>query len=98
LTTLIAIYYEKQLLGRCDERCYDATSADCHCVCNGKNHGIGLQQAAKNTMQDAAAWLEAQEAKDVTHRELYAKLARDLRKTAEQTLLPFTPSSDLTDD
>jgi len=98
LTTLIAIYHAKELLGRCDARCYDATSPDCDCVCGGRNHGIGLQRAAQNTLQDAAAWLDAQNAKDVAHRELYAKLARDLRKTAEQTLLPFAPSSDLPDD
>lgn len=98
MTTLIAIYHEKELLGRCDARCYDATSPDCDCVCGGKNHGVGLQQAAQNTIADAAAWLDAQEQKDVAARELFAKLARDLRKLATQNLLPFTPSSDLTDD
>ena len=32
--------------GRCDERCYDAKSTDCTCVCGGKNHGAGFEDAS----------------------------------------------------
>ena len=28
--------------GRCDARCYKATGQDCHCICGGKNHGVGI--------------------------------------------------------
>ena len=28
---------------KCDESCYDAKGNVCHCVCNGKNHGLGLE-------------------------------------------------------
>jgi hypothetical protein len=37
--------------GRCDAKCYNATHPDCHCVCGGKNHGVGLKQALENTEQ-----------------------------------------------
>ena len=33
----------------CDARCYMAKGDDCHCVCGGKNHGIGFDAAMKNT-------------------------------------------------
>lgn len=34
----------------CDEKCYNATMPACHCVCGGRNHGVGLNQAVKNTL------------------------------------------------
>ncbi len=36
---------------RCDERCYNAKHMTCHCVCGGRNHGVGLKQAIKNTIE-----------------------------------------------
>ncbi len=47
--TLIEVRNSDGVVGRCDERCYDAEHRDCHCVCHGKNHGKGLQQAIDNT-------------------------------------------------
>lgn len=35
--------------GRCNAQCYDAKSAVCYCVCEGKNHGVGLKKAIENT-------------------------------------------------
>jgi hypothetical protein len=29
----------------CDARCYNAKGTDCHCFCNGKNHGKGFEHA-----------------------------------------------------
>lgn len=43
---------------RCDASCYNAKSADCTCVCGGKNHGAGLQKAAENVRQYADELLE----------------------------------------
>jgi len=36
---------------RCDARCYEAKGKDCHCVCGGENHGIGLAAAVENTKE-----------------------------------------------
>lgn len=30
---------------RCDVRCWTATGPRCECVCNGANHGVGLERA-----------------------------------------------------
>ena len=53
MTTLIAVYSLEKCEGRCDARCYDATTPGCFCVCGGMNHGVGEKQACANTRQHA---------------------------------------------
>lgn len=36
---------------RCDARCYNGKHAVCSCICGGKNHGAGLQQAMDNVRE-----------------------------------------------
>jgi len=57
---LISVYNSGGLVGRCDARCYDATSpaSACECICGGKNHGAGQSKAEDNTRQYAEQWLE----------------------------------------
>jgi len=33
---------------RCDASCYDARHANCHCICGGTNHGLGLEHALRS--------------------------------------------------
>lgn len=33
---------------RCNPRCFNAVSKECHCQCNGINHGVGETQARAN--------------------------------------------------
>jgi hypothetical protein len=33
---------------RCDARCYNATKGKCNCICGGRNHGSGIEQALDN--------------------------------------------------
>lgn len=33
---------------RCDEACYNAKRLGCHCICGGRNHGLGLEHALAN--------------------------------------------------
>lgn len=33
---------------RCDAKCYNAKSETCTCICEGVNHGVGLEQARDN--------------------------------------------------
>lgn len=47
--TLIAVYNSDGCVGRCDAKCYNATSHECDCICGGANHGAGQQQAVANT-------------------------------------------------
>jgi hypothetical protein len=36
---------------RCDERCYSAKHKNCHCVCLGRNHGVGILKALENVRE-----------------------------------------------
>lgn len=33
----------------CNSRCYDAADKKCECICGGRNHGVGYENALKNT-------------------------------------------------
>ena len=48
MTALITVSNSDGVVGRCDAKCYDATGADCDCICGGKNHGAGLAIAQEN--------------------------------------------------
>jgi hypothetical protein len=48
---MIAVYNSEGCVGRCDAKCYDATESDCDCICGGRNHGAGLQQALENAAE-----------------------------------------------
>jgi len=58
MTTLIAVYDSDGCKGRCDARCYDATSPECKCICGGRNHGVGKNQAIENTNELATQWID----------------------------------------
>ena len=72
MTTLIAVYTSEGCVGRCDAKCYDAAEPECTCICGGRNHGTGKQQAIDNTRQLAESWVERARANglDVSHVEL----------------------------
>ena len=58
MTTLIAVYTGDGCAGRCDAKCYNAWGPECHCICQGGNHGAGKQEAIGNTREMAGSWLE----------------------------------------
>jgi hypothetical protein len=60
--------------GRCDAKCYEAREPACHCVCGGRNHGAGLQQAIENTTQHAEAWISQARARGFTDFQLAAQV------------------------
>jgi hypothetical protein len=51
MTMLIAVYNSDGCQGRCDARCYDAAEEQCDCICGGRNHGAGQEQALDNTRE-----------------------------------------------
>lgn len=57
--TLIAVYNSEGLVGRCDAKCYNASSRICEGICGGKNHGVGFTTAHDNTREYCEQWLEA---------------------------------------
>jgi hypothetical protein len=52
---------------RCDARCYNAKGDDCHCVCGGKNHGVGHDVALKNVQEHGDEMAEAYESENPEH-------------------------------
>lgn len=56
--TLIEVRNSDGLVGRCDAKCYEATSPKCTCICGGANHGAGKTQAMDNTRELAESWIE----------------------------------------
>ncbi len=62
MTTLIALYAGDGCIGRCDAKCYNAWGPECHCICQGGNHGAGKQEATASTRELPASWYEQAEA------------------------------------
>jgi hypothetical protein len=72
MTALIAVYTGDGCVGRCDAKCYHAWGPECHCICQGANHGAGRQEAIDNTREIAETWLEQVRAsrRDIVHAEV----------------------------
>jgi len=51
VTTAIAVYTSEGCVGRCDAKCHQAApGTPCDCVCGGRLHSVGREQAiAENT-------------------------------------------------
>jgi hypothetical protein len=58
MTTLISYQSSGGDQGHCDAKCYDAIEPECTCICGGRNHGAGKQQAIDNTRELAESWIE----------------------------------------
>ena len=58
MTALIAVYTGDGCVGRCDAKCYNAWGPECHCICQGANHGAGKQEAIDTTRELARSCLE----------------------------------------
>jgi hypothetical protein len=52
MTTLIAVYHHGRCVARCDANCYNATRPACRCICRGRNHGVGFNQATENVRRE----------------------------------------------
>jgi len=68
MTTLISYQSSGGDQGGCDAKCYDAQEPDCDCICGGRNHGAGREQAIENTRELAQSWIDRARAngQDVT--------------------------------
>lgn len=57
MASLLIIRRGRDVVGQCDELCYDAKHPKCVCrACAGSNHGIGFQAAVENTRRLVAEW------------------------------------------
>jgi len=53
-TLLIARSKDGKRTRTCNARCYNAKGKRCTCICGGKNHGVGYDQALDNTFLEPA--------------------------------------------
>jgi hypothetical protein len=69
VSALIAVYTGDGCVGRCDAKCYNAWGPECHCICQGADHGAGRQEAIDNTRELGESWLEHARAdgQDISH-------------------------------
>jgi hypothetical protein len=58
VTALIAAWTGDGCVGRCDAKRYNAWGPECHCICQGVNHGAGKQEAIENTRELGEFWFE----------------------------------------
>jgi len=65
-----------RLVGRCDARCYNGRSRDsrCDCVCEGLNHGVGLEAALENVSRIRQEWRELYGGYEVKMAQIQLKL------------------------
>ena len=57
MASLLIVRRGVDIVGQCDELCYDAKHPKCVCrACEGRNHGAGLAQAVANTRALVAEW------------------------------------------
>lgn len=57
MASLLIVRRGVDIVGQCDELCYDAKHDKCVCrACGGTNHGIGLERAITNTRAMVADW------------------------------------------
>jgi hypothetical protein len=52
MTTVIAVYSSDGCEGRCDAKCHDAKGTLCDCVCRGRLHGCGRDNAVSENTRD----------------------------------------------
>ncbi|HWB34858.1 MAG TPA: hypothetical protein VHA75_02430 [Rugosimonospora sp.] len=57
MASLIIVRRGGDIVAHCDAVCYDATQPVCVCkACEGRNHGVGYEQAVANTRALVADW------------------------------------------
>lgn len=65
MATLLVITWAGGRSMRCDARCYEARKdSGCDCVCEGTNHGAGLEVALILTRRQYEAWIAAARERD----------------------------------
>lgn len=57
MASLLIVRRGGDIVAHCDAVCYDATQPECVCrACEGRNHGVGYEQAVINTRAIVADW------------------------------------------
>ena len=92
--TLFSAYLPNgQKLGQCDASCYDGTGTRCKCICGGINHGVGLQQAAAQTLNIRWIYHPVRKQRYQPH-EVKIYLAKSIHQKADQRLMTFLANNE----
>jgi len=59
MSTLISIRTAQGEVSVCNAKCYEAKHPRCLCICGGKNHGVGIEQAKQNVLQHQKEMVDA---------------------------------------
>lgn len=57
MASLVVVRRGGEVVARCDQNCYDARHDVCTCVCEGANHGKGIEEARVITRLLHQVWL-----------------------------------------
>lgn len=57
MVAVITVWNDGHPAGGCNHSCYDAETKTCLCLCQGENHGVGLEQAELNAAISGEEWL-----------------------------------------
>jgi hypothetical protein len=63
MSTVLGVYTLKGCVGRCDATCYMAKHKRCHCICGGKNHGVGRERVSTQVDHDGIELFRAEHPK-----------------------------------
>lgn len=58
MASLLIVRRGRDVVGQCDANCYEARHDVCTCVCEGANHGKGLEEARVITRLLHQVWLD----------------------------------------
>ena len=45
MATVITVSNSEGVVGRCDAKCHNASEPECDCICGGRLHGVGAENA-----------------------------------------------------
>lgn len=57
MVALLTVRLGNTVVDQCNATCYEATGRACRCICEGRNHGVGLDRAIVNTRRLHTDWV-----------------------------------------
>ncbi len=95
MATLFSVFSLKEkFLGSCNAKCYDAKGDRSACVCGGVNHGKGLTQAARNTLNMRVVYPHGPY-RPVPISQVLFRPHPSIHRLADQTTMPFMDHKNL---
>jgi hypothetical protein len=95
MATVFSVFsLHDKFLGCCSAKCYDAKGDRSSCVCGGVNHGVGLTQAARNTLTIRTVWPYGPH-KPIPIEQVIFRPHRSIHRLAQQNTMAFMDHKNL---